>query len=289
MELTGTRTEKNLRAAFAAESQARSRYIFSGDLASQAGRQEIADVFYELAANETEHARKWFEFLGGIGDVRSALEQAADGEHLEHVDIYPKFAQAAREEGFTEIADFFERMGEVEGTHEQRFRALLKDLDGVEPFRGKTVLHSATRMAQVMLPDQANPSGFVHGGELFKLVDNAAGVAAARHCDEDVVLARVADITYHLPVRIGNLVLVDARLTFASRSTMEVLVEMDAESLDTGEKYRAVTAHLIMVALDEDGKPVEIEPLLISTEEQHRLFEEGKTRYEAHKKARNVG
>jgi len=79
-------------------------------------------------------------------------------------------------------------------------------------------------MAQVTLPEQANPTGFVHGGELMKMVDNAAGVVAARHTGEDVVLARVEDIVFHRPVHVGNLVLIDARLTFVHRASMEVRV-----------------------------------------------------------------
>jgi acyl-CoA hydrolase len=286
MDLKGTQTEKNLQTAFAGESQARNRYIFSGQIARKAGLNDVADVFLELAENEGEHARQEFEFLGGLGDVKANIEKAIQGEHLEKENIYPTFAQTARKEGFEEIADFFERMSIVEGTHEQRLRDLLKSLEGVEAFKGKTVMHSEVRMAQVMLPDQANPSGYVHGGEIIKLIDNAAGVVAARHGQQDVVLARVAEITFLSPVEVGNLVLVYAFLTFCSRSSMEVKIEVDAESLITGEKHRANIAYLIMVAIGEDGRPTEIPPLLISTEEQQRLFEEGRARYEAHKKSK---
>lgn len=286
MDLKGTQTEKNLQAAFAGESQARNRYIFSGQIAREAGLNDVADVFFELAENEGEHARQEFEFLGGLGDVKANIEEAIQGEHLEKENIYPRFAKTARQEGFTEIADFFEKMTKVEGTHEKRLRDLLKSLEGVKEFKGKTPMHSEVRMAQVMLPDQANPSGYVHGGEIIKLIDNAAGVVAARHSQQDVVLARVAEINFLAPVEVGNLVLVHAYLTFVSRSSMEIRIDLDAESLITGEEQRANIAYLIMVAIGEDGKPTKVSPLLISTEEQERLFEEGKARYEAHKKSK---
>ena len=218
--------------------------------------------------------------------MKTNIEKAIRGERLEKEEMYPKFARDARSEGFQEIADFFERMSAVEGTHEQRLRALLNSLQGTEEFRGKTVMQSEVRMAQVMLPDQANPSGYVHGGELLKLVDNAAGVVAARHSHNDVVLARIAEVSFLAPVEVGNLVLVHAYLTFVSRSSMEVRIDLDAESLLTGETRRANVAYLIMVAIDDNGKPVEVPPLLISTEEQQRLFDEGKARYEAHKQAK---
>ena len=285
MNLRGSKTEENLKAAFAAESEARNRYIFFGDQARAAGLSHAADVFHELAANEGEHAKGEFDFLGGLGEIRANIEMAAEREHWEHENIYPNFARMAREEGFTEIADFFERMAKVEGIHEQRFRDLLKDLDGIEPFKGKTVLHSQTRMAQVILPGQANTSGYGHGGELMKLIDIAAGVAARRHSGKSVVTASVEELSFHKPVRIGSLVLIDARLTFVSRSSMEVKVEMDAEQPGSGERDRAVTAVFIMVAMDQNGRPAEVPPLLVSTEEQHRFYEIGKNRYDKYKEA----
>ena len=286
MDIKGTQTEKNLLTAFAGECQARSRYFFSAEIAREAGMDDVADVFYELAENEGEHARKEFEFLGGLGDVKTNIEKAIQGEHLEKEKFYPAVAKVAREEGFQKIADFFERMVVVEGTHEQRLRSLLNSLKGDEEFKAKTVMHSEVRMAQVMMPDQANPTGYVHGGELMKLMDNAAGVVAARHGRQDVVLARVAEITFFAPVSVGNLVLVHAYLTFVSRSSMEVKIELDAESLITGKRHHANNAYLIMVGIGEDGKPSEVPPLLISTEAQQKRFEEGKARYEAYKKSK---
>ncbi len=286
MDISGSKTEKNLINAFEGESQARNRYLLSGDKAKLAGLNDVADVFYELAANEGEHAAQEFEFLGGLGDLRSIIEKAAKMEHLEHKNIYPAHARTAREEGYTEIADFFDRMAEVEGTHAQRFQDLLKSMDGIQDFNGRAVLRSATSMAQVTLPDQANLAGFVHGGELMKLIDNAAGVAAARHSQKNIVLARVAEISFVESVRVGSLVIVNAKLTYVSHSMMEVIVELDTESPRSGRSARAVNAILIMVAVDKDGSPVEVAPLLISTEEQQELFEQGKARHEEYKRSK---
>ena len=284
MKLQGTQTEKNLRKAFANECQARSRYLFSAQVAREAGMHDTADIFTELAANEGEHARQEFEFLGGLGDVPSAIESAIQQEELEERNVYPAFARQARKEGFDSIAAFFERMAAVEGIHAQRLRDLLAAVKGEAAPPGRTAHHSTVHMAQVMMPDQANPSGYVHGGELIKIADNAAGVVAARHANRDIVLARVADIRFLAPVEVGNLVVTHGFLTFVSRSSMEVSVTMDVESLMTGEKSRALEACLIMVAIDDNGRPTAAPPLLISTEEQQLRYETGKARYEAYKK-----
>jgi acyl-CoA hydrolase len=138
-------------------------------------------------------------------------------------------------------------------------------------------------MAQVMLPDQANPAGFVHGGELMKLMDNAAGVVAARHSRSNIVTAMVEDIIFHNPVRIADLVIIHAKMTFTSRSSMEVQIEVDTESLLAGTRLRALTAYFIMVALDAQGKATEVPPLIISTEAEERLYNEGLARYQARK------
>ena len=287
MKLAGTRTERNLQDAYSAEARRRNMYIYSGDLAKQAGLRDLAHVFYELAAGEEEHARQQIRFLGGLDDLRENLKKALDDELIEHQSLYPEYARTAREEGFPDIADVFEKISVSEGIHAERCRELLEKLDGGGELTGRTVSSSITKMAQVTLPEQANPTGFVHGGELIKMVDNAAGVAAARHSGEDVVLARVEDIVFHKPVQVGNLVLIDARLTFVHHTSIEVRVELDVESLETGERFRALTALLIMVAIDEQGIPTKAPQLLITTEEQQTLFDEGKARYETHKK--NLG
>ncbi|HEX75868.1 MAG TPA: acyl-CoA thioesterase [Dehalococcoidia bacterium] len=174
-------------------------------------------------------------------------------------------------------------MGKVEEKHERNYLELLETLDKGGAFEGRTVGHSAVDMAQLMLPDQANPAGFVHGGELMKFMDNAAGVVAARHSRANVVTAMVEDINFHNPVRIGDLVIVHGKITFTSRSSMEVQIEVEAEDLFAGKKLHALTAYFIMVALDAEGKPMEVPPLVVSTEEEERLFNEALARYQARK------
>jgi acyl-CoA hydrolase len=135
-------------------------------------------------------------------------------------------------------------------------------------------------MAQMMLPLQANPAGFVHGGELMKLMDNCAGVVAVRHCRTNIVTATVEDIRFQSAVRVGDLAIVRGKITFTSRSSMEVRIDVEAEDLLSGQKRPAVTAHFVMVALGADGRPVEVPPLILSTEEEQKLFDEGQVRYE---------
>ena len=283
MQLKGSKTEQNLRKAFARELQAQASYRYFAAAAREAGLEQIADIFLETAENETEHAKHEFRFLGGVGDARTNLELAISREHEEATTLYPGAAEVAEEERFAEIADFFSRMGKVEEKHEKNYRELLETLDRGGAFKGRTVGHSAVDMAQVMLPDQANPAGFVHGGELMKLMDNAAGVVSARHCRANVVTAMAEDINFHNPVRVGDLVIVHAKITFTSRSSMEVQIEVETEDLLTGKGLHALTAYYIMVALDAEGKPVEVPPLIVSTEEEEKLFNEGLVRYQARK------
>lgn len=126
--LAGTRTEKNLWAAFAGESQARNKYTYFASVAKKAGYEQIAAIFLETADNEKEHAKRILKFLGGIGDTAANLEAAAQGENYEWTTMYKEFAAVAREEGFTEIAAFFEGVARVEEEHERRFRTLLQNL-----------------------------------------------------------------------------------------------------------------------------------------------------------------
>jgi rubrerythrin len=126
--LAGTRTEKNLWTAFAGESQARNKYTYFASEARKAGYEQIAAIFQETADNEKEHAKRILKFLGGIGDTAANLEAAAQGENYEWTTMYKEFAAVAREEGFTEIAAFFEGVARVEEEHERRFRALLQNL-----------------------------------------------------------------------------------------------------------------------------------------------------------------
>lgn len=287
MNLTDTKTEKTLLKAFAGELQASFRYTCFADAARRAGMKRIANIFEATALNEIEHARHEFDFLGKCAETVRNIKQAIRGEAAEAAAFYPGAAGTAQEEGFNEIADFFRRMSKVEAKHEKNFRDLLKSIESGIDFEGQTVGHSALEMAQLMLPEQANPAGFVHGGELMKLMDNAAGVVAVRHACTNVVTGSVEDIKFLNPVRVGDLAIVHGKLTFVSRSSMEVKIEVEAEDLfskGTGNRVPALTAHFIMVALDKAGKAVKVPPLILSTEEEDRLFAEGQERYKRLKK-----
>ncbi len=133
-ELKGTRTERNLHAAFAGESQARNKYSYFASVAKKEGYNQIAAIFEETAGNEKEHAKMWFKLLKGIGDTKANLKAAAEGENYEWTDMYPEFARVAREEGFDEIAGMFERVAEVEKEHEERYKKLLANVEGGKVF-----------------------------------------------------------------------------------------------------------------------------------------------------------
>lgn len=132
MELKGSKTEANLQAAFAGESQARNKYTYYASKAKKDGYVQIANIFEETAANEKEHAKMWFKLLHG-GSVPSTVENlkdAADGENYEWTDMYAEFARTAREEGFDDIALLFEEVGKIEKEHEERYRKLLANIEG---------------------------------------------------------------------------------------------------------------------------------------------------------------
>jgi uncharacterized protein (TIGR00369 family) len=284
MNLKGSRTEKNLEMAFAAESKARNAYTFYAAAAEKAGQTFVSDVFLEIAQNEEEHARGHYEFLGKIQDTQNNLETAVHGEHYECTTIYPEFAQTAREEGFQEIGDYFERMAKVEARHEEIIEDLLEKLKGQAIPKERTAGHSSVTLVEVMLPHQGNSAGNVHGGEIMKMMDTAGGVVAARHAHSNVVTAKVEELNFLRPVHIGELVFAHARLVFVSRTSMEVRVEVETENLSSEERHQALTASFIFVALDQNGHPREVSPLLITTEEGEKLFEEGRKRYQARKK-----
>lgn len=135
MSLTGTKTEKNLKAAFAGESQARNKYTYYADKARAEGYEQIALIFEETANHEKAHARRAANFLGLIGKTAENLEAAAGGEHYEWDEMYKQFEAQAREEGFTEIADFFAAVAKAEEAHEKRYRSLLKELNEGQVFK----------------------------------------------------------------------------------------------------------------------------------------------------------
>ena len=129
MNLKGTKTEKNLEAAFAGESMARNKYTYYASKAKKDGYVQISKLFEETAANEKEHAKLWFKLLhDGIGETDVNLQDAAAGENYEWTDMYPTFAKEAREEGFDFIADLFEKVAEVEKHHEERYNKLLENV-----------------------------------------------------------------------------------------------------------------------------------------------------------------
>ena len=132
MELKGSKTEANLMAAFAGESQARNKYTYYASKAKKDGYEQIAAIFEETANNEKEHAKMWFKELhgGSIPDTLENLADAAEGENYEWTDMYSEFAKVAREEGFTRIANLFEGVAKIEKEHEERYRKLISNIEG---------------------------------------------------------------------------------------------------------------------------------------------------------------
>lgn len=131
MELKGSRTEKNLEAAFAGESQARNKYTYFASVAKKAGYEQIAAIFLETAENEKEHAKLWFKALHGgeVPGILDALKMAAEGENYEWTQMYKEFAEVAEEEGFKQLANQFKLVGEVEKDHEARYNALRENIE----------------------------------------------------------------------------------------------------------------------------------------------------------------
>ena len=130
----GTQTEKNLLAAFAGESEARNKYTFFASKARKEGYEQIAALFLNTAENEKEHAKLWFKELEGIGDTAENLQAAAEGENYEWTDMYEDFAKTAEAEGFTELAHRFRLVAAIEKHHEERYRALLHNVEMAEVF-----------------------------------------------------------------------------------------------------------------------------------------------------------
>lgn len=135
----GTQTERNLEAAFAGESQARNKYTYFAARARQEGFEQIAQIFETTASNEKEHAEIWFKELGGIGATSQNLKNAAEGENFEWTNMYKEFAKTADEEGFTELAAKFRLVAEIEKHHEERYRALLNNVEMQEVFKKSSV------------------------------------------------------------------------------------------------------------------------------------------------------
>ena len=159
-ELKGTRTEANLQTAFAGESMARNKYTFFASKAKKDGYVQIAKIFEETAANEKEHAKIWFKLLnGGIDDTAANLKAAAEGENYEWTDMYATFAKEAKEEGFDKIAFLFESVAKIEKEHEERYLALLKNVDTKQVFEKTGIVIW-----------QCSNCGHIHVGEKAPLV-----------------------------------------------------------------------------------------------------------------------
>lgn len=135
----GTQTEKNLQEAFAGESQARNKYTYFASVAKKEGYEQMSALFLKTADNEKEHAKMWFKELAGIGDTKANLAVAAEGENYEWTDMYDGFARTAEEEGFPELAAKFRMVGEIEKHHEERYRALLKNIETAQVFEKSEV------------------------------------------------------------------------------------------------------------------------------------------------------
>ena len=135
----GTKTEKNLMEAFAGESEARNKYTYFASVAKKEGYEQIAALFLKTADNEKEHAKLWFKELGGLGDTASNLVSAANGENYEWTDMYDRMAREAEEEGFPELAAKFRGVAAVEKAHEERYRALLHNVETKTVFEKSSV------------------------------------------------------------------------------------------------------------------------------------------------------
>jgi rubrerythrin len=138
-KLKGTKTEQNLKNAFAGECQARTKYDYFASVAKKEGYEQISKIFSETALNEKEHAKIWFKLLNGIGDTKQNLKAAADGENFEWTDMYEEFAKTAEIEGFPELAKKFRGVAAVEKHHEERYRALLKNIETKQVFEKSEV------------------------------------------------------------------------------------------------------------------------------------------------------
>ena len=152
----GTQTEKNLWEAFAGESQARNKYTYFASVAKKEGFEQISAIFLDTANNEKEHAKMWFKELEGIGDTAANLASAADGENYEWTDMYDGFAKTAEEEGFPELAAKFRMVAAIEKTHEERYRALLSNVETAAVFeRSEVTVWECRNCGHIVVGTQA--------------------------------------------------------------------------------------------------------------------------------------
>lgn len=149
-----------------------------------------------------------------------------------------------------------------------------------DPLAPRPVAASKTVMARAMLPSDANPWGNVHGGEVMKLIDSCAGVAAQRHARSKVVTARIDELSFLVPVVVGDLVTAKASVNDVGRTSMEVGVRVESENTLTGKVAHVASAYLVFVAIDGQGKPAPLPPLLAETDEERRRMAAAKARRE---------
>ena len=157
-DLKGTKTEQNLKEAFAGESMARNKYTYFASRAKKDGYVQIAAIFEETAANEKEHAKMWYKYLNGgsVSDTKANLADAANGENFEWTDMYARMAKEAREEGFDEIAEKFEQVGAIEKHHEERYRKLLKNIqDAIVFSRDGDVIWQCANCGHIVIGKKA--------------------------------------------------------------------------------------------------------------------------------------
>ena len=142
----------------------------------------------------------------------------------------------------------------------------------------KPVRASRIQLAQMMMPEHANNHGNVHGGWIMKLADEAGALASTRHAGHRTVTVAIDQMVFHQPIHIGDLIILDAEVTYAGHTSMEVEVHVTAENPITGERIRANTAHFVYVALDEDRKPTPVPPLIAETPDEQQHLEAGRER-----------
>lgn len=147
--------------------------------------------------------------------------------------------------------------------------------------QGKTVQESQVIMAQMMMPQDSNPAGNVHGGVIMKLIDTAGGIVGSRHTRSNTVTASIDRLDFHYPVYVGDLVTFKASLNMTGRTSMEVGVRVEAENVFTGEVRHTASAYLTFVSLDKNGKPQPVPPVIPETEEDKRRNSEAQARKQA--------
>ncbi len=150
----------------------------------------------------------------------------------------------------------------------------------------KTMRQSVANMAEIVMPNDTNPHGTLSGGRLMHFIDIAAGISAIRHCCSKVVTAAVDNVSFHAPIPLGYVVELTAMVTFAGRTSVEVKVMVRGEDPQTGERFHTTTAHVVFVAIDDEGQPIEVPPLIAETEEDEAIIERARKRRERRLKHR---